>query len=193
MAAFGRVRDVTAAVPDQQGLAQAGSGGDQRAIADLAGVAFAEGENLLGGEFVHAVAVGLQIVDEKDVRDAETDRQLAAVQRPGKVGKAQTAIAHRAGHAKAGRRHLGCAEKLPDDLFQAGVVFGRIPLIARGYRFSIDKVIQRQVNLGAAYISRQNHLSLSKTPQPSASVAGNSAAAALSNMNVSIPLEGHIN
>ncbi len=119
--------------------------------------------------------------------------ELAAVQGPGQVGEAQAAVAHRAGHAEAGRSDLGRAEKLLDDLFQPGVVFGRKALIAGGFQFSIDKVIQRQMNLGAAYIARQNHLSLSKTPQPSPSVAGKSAAAALSNIKVSIPLEGQIN
>ena len=39
VAALGGIGRVAAAVPDQQGLAEAGSGGDQRAIADLAGIA----------------------------------------------------------------------------------------------------------------------------------------------------------
>jgi hypothetical protein len=106
VAALGGIGNVAVAVPDQQALAQAGSGGDQGAVADLAGVALAEGVNLVGGELGHAVAVGLKVVDQEDVVDAQAHRQLAAVQRPGQVGEAQTAVAHRAGHAKAGRGHL---------------------------------------------------------------------------------------
>ena len=126
VAALGGVGRVGAAVPDQQALAQAGSGGDQGAVADLAGVALAEGVDLVGGELGHAVAVGLKIVDEEDVVDAEAGRELAAVQGPGQVGQAQAAVAHRAGHAEAGRGHLVRAQKLLDDLFQAGVILGRI-------------------------------------------------------------------
>ena len=125
VAALGGVGRVGAAVPDQKRLAQAGSGGDQGAIADLAGVALAERVNLVGGQLGHAVAVGLQVVDQKDVRNAEVDGQLAAVQGPGQVGEAQAAVAHRAGHAKAGRRHLVRAQKLFNDLFQSGIVLGR--------------------------------------------------------------------
>ena len=192
VAAFGRVGRVAAAVPDEHGLAQAGSGGDQGAIADLAGVALAEGVDLIGGELGDAVAVGLEIVDEEDVVDAEVDRELVAVQGPGKVGEAQAAVAHRAGHAEAGRGYLVRAQKLFYDLFQAGVFLGRKALVAGVLKLSIDKVIQRQVSLGAAYVARQNHLSLSKTPQPSSFAGGKSAAAALSRIKVSIPLEGQI-
>src|SRR5208282_5147254 len=133
-------------------LAEAGSGGDQGAVAHLAGVALAEGVDLAVGELGHAVAVGFQVVDQEDVLDGEAGSQLAAVQGPGQVGQAQAAVAHRAGHAEAGRMNLVRAQKLFDDLFQAGVVPGLNLLIARINQFSIDKVVQRQVNLGAANV-----------------------------------------
>ncbi len=106
--------------------------------------------------------------------------QLAAVQRPGQVGQAKTTVAHRARHAKTGRSHFVGGQKLFYDLFQAGVFLGRILLISVLLQFSIGKIKQRQIDLGAAYVARQNHRSLSKTPQPSPSVAGRRAAAALS-------------
>ena len=61
------------AVPDQKRLAQAGSRGDQRTIANLAGVALAERVDLVGGQLVNAVAVGFQIVNQKDMVNAEAD------------------------------------------------------------------------------------------------------------------------
>ena len=48
---------MAAAIPDQKPLAQAGSRGNQRAIADLAGVALAERVDLVGSQLVHAVDV----------------------------------------------------------------------------------------------------------------------------------------
>src|SRR5208337_3910440 len=71
VAALGGIGRVAVAVPDQKGLAQAGSGGDQGSIADLAGVALAERVDLLGRELGYAVAVGFEIVDEKYICDAE--------------------------------------------------------------------------------------------------------------------------
>ncbi len=103
VASLGGIGNVGVAVPDEQALAQAGSGGDQGAVADLAGVALGQGEYLVGGELGYAVAVGFQVVDEEDVIDDEASRQFAAVQRPGQVGEAQASVAHRAGHAKTGR------------------------------------------------------------------------------------------
>ena len=48
VAAFGGIGNVDAAVPDQQAFAQPGSGGDQGAVADLAGVALAQRVDLVG-------------------------------------------------------------------------------------------------------------------------------------------------
>ena len=47
------------AVPDEQGLTEAGSGGDEGSVAGLAGVAIGEGIDLVGGELGDAVAIGL--------------------------------------------------------------------------------------------------------------------------------------
>ena len=124
--------------------------------------------------------------------DAEVADEFAAVECPGKVGETQAPVAHRPGHAEAGGGDLVASQKLLDDVFQARIILGRKSLFARICQLSIGEVIQRQVNLGAAHVSGQNHLSLSKTPQPSPSVGGRSAAAALSRNRVSIPLAGQI-
>ena len=49
VAAFRGVGDVGAAVPHQIALAEPGAGGDEGAIADLAGIALGEGVNLVRG------------------------------------------------------------------------------------------------------------------------------------------------
>jgi hypothetical protein len=102
VAAFAGHGDVLLAVPGQDALAEAGAGGDQGAVADLAGVALARGVDLVGLEFGDAVAIGFQVVDEEDVVDFEVVGQLAAVEGPGQVGEAQAAVADRAGDAEAG-------------------------------------------------------------------------------------------
>ena len=71
VAAFGGDGAVLLAVPDEEGLAEAGAGGDEAAVADGAGVAGVEGEDFVGGELGDAVAVGFEVVDEEDVLDAE--------------------------------------------------------------------------------------------------------------------------
>ena len=72
----------TCALPFQtrSAFAEAGTGGDESAIADGAGVAHVQREDLVGGELGDAVAVGFEIVDEEEVRDAEAHGQLAAVE-----------------------------------------------------------------------------------------------------------------
>jgi hypothetical protein len=192
VAAFGWIGDVGAAVPDEQALAEAGSGGDEGAVADLAGVAFSERINLLGRKLGDAVSVGLEVIDEEDVLNIEAGGELAAIEGPGKVGEAQAAVADRAWNAEAGGGDFFCAEKVFDDDFEAGIILGFVDLVACGFQLAVGKVIQPKVDLGAAYISRQDHLSLSKNPQPSPLVAGKSAAAALSRISVSIPLEGQM-
>ena len=64
-------RGVALAVPDEEGLAEAGAGGDEAAMAGGGGVAGVEGEDFVGSELGDAVAVGFEIVDKEDVLDAE--------------------------------------------------------------------------------------------------------------------------
>ena len=90
------------AVPDEQGLAEAGAGGDEAAVADGGGVAFVQGEDAVGGELGDAVAVGFEVVDEEDVLDAERVWQVADVEGPGEVGELEAAVADGAGAAEAG-------------------------------------------------------------------------------------------
>src|SRR6202789_3218633 len=82
--------------------------------------------NLVGLELSDSVAVGFEIIDEKDIWNAEAGLQLAAVECPGQIGEAQPAVTHGTGHAKAGRCGLVCGEELFCDLFQPGIFPGRI-------------------------------------------------------------------
>ena len=50
-------------IPDQQTFAQSGAGGNQRAVPNLAGVAFGQRVNLVRREFGHAVPIRLQVID----------------------------------------------------------------------------------------------------------------------------------
>ena len=71
VAALGGDGAVFLAVPDEEGLAEAGAGGDEAAMAGCLGVALVEGEDVVGSELGDAVAVGFEVVDEEDVLDAE--------------------------------------------------------------------------------------------------------------------------
>ena len=71
MAALRGIGNVGTAVPDEEAFAKPGSGGDEGTIADLAGIAFSKGEDLVAGELGYAIAVGFKVVDEEDVGDAE--------------------------------------------------------------------------------------------------------------------------
>jgi len=62
---------VALAVPDEQGLAETGAGGDEAAMAYRGAIGGMEREDRLRGKFGDAVAVGFEVVDEKDVLDAE--------------------------------------------------------------------------------------------------------------------------
>ncbi len=62
MAAFGRHNAVTAAVPDEERLAQAGPGGYQSASATRLGSACVENTEILGWKMLNAVAGGAEIV-----------------------------------------------------------------------------------------------------------------------------------
>jgi hypothetical protein len=89
-------------VPDQQRLTQAGAGGDQATVPDGARVARLQRADALRSKLRDAVAVGLQIVDQEDVLDAERAAQIARIQRPGQVSQLQAAVAYWAGAAEAG-------------------------------------------------------------------------------------------
>ena len=101
---------VVLAVPDEEGLAEAGAGGDEAAVADGGFVAGVEGEDLVGGELGDAVAVGFEVVDEEDVLDAEGLGELSAVEDPGEVGELEAAVADGAGDAEAGGEDLGVVD-----------------------------------------------------------------------------------
>jgi len=148
--------------------------------------------DLVERQFSNAVAVGFEIVDQEDVLNSEGEGQFAAIDRPRQVGEPQAPVPHGTGHTKASCGRLVGADKLFNDFFQAGVFLGCVSLLPLILQFPECKVVQRQVNLGAAHVAGQNHLSLSRTPRPSPSVAGRSAAAALSKNSVSIPLEGQM-
>src|ERR1700758_4106344 len=167
-----------AAIPCQEGFAQTRSGGNQRAVPSLAGVAIAQRVNLIRRKLGDAVAVSFEIVDEKDVLDPAICCKVAAVDRPRQIREAKAPGAYWPRHAKTGSGDLRRAQKLFYDLFKPAVTLGRIALIAVMCELSVGKVVQRQVNFGASYVACQNHLALSKIPRPSPSVAGRSAAAA---------------
>lgn len=89
VAALGGDGRVTAevGVPDEQGFAEAGAGGDEAAVADGGEVGLVQGEDAFGRELGDAVAVGLEIVDEEDVLDVEGPGEVADVEVPGEVGE----------------------------------------------------------------------------------------------------------
>ena len=62
--------------------------------------------------------------------DGEAGGELAAVQGPGQIGQAQSAIADGAGDAEAGGGDFVGAEELLDDDFKAGVILGPVDFVA---------------------------------------------------------------
>ncbi len=152
-----------------------------------------EGENLFGREFRDAVAVGYEVVDEEEVRDVEAGRQLARVEHPGKIGEPQTAAAHWTGNTEAGRGDFGVGafgEEAGHDFLKPAVLVGGVALIANVNQLAVLERIQREVNLGAADVTGENHLAISKLPAPFAPGVGRWAAAAESSRNSSRPFCG---
>ncbi len=151
------------AVPDEERLAEAGAGGDEALVAAGVGVAGVEGEYLVGRELGDAVAVGLEVVDEEDVRDAERVLEVAAVEGPGKIGELEAAVADGAGDAEAGGGDVlfvfgAGAEEVFDCAFEAGEFVGGEFLVAYGDEVAFGHVVEREMNLGAAYVACENHL-----------------------------------
>ena len=151
VATFGGDGNVFRAVPDEEGFAQAGSGGDEAAVAGGFGVALVEGKDLVGVELGNAVAVGFEVVDEEDVLDAEGLREVAGVEAPGEVGEFEAAVADGAGAAKAGsgdvcRRGGSCGgvacEELLDDVVEGGELVGGELMVADGVELAVGEVIE---------------------------------------------------
>ena len=75
-------------------------------MADRRGIARMQHGDRISGELGNAVAVGLEIIDQEDVLDAERCAEITGVQRPWQIGELQPSIADRAGAAEARRRDL---------------------------------------------------------------------------------------
>ena len=165
VAALGRDGSVAHAVPDEHSFAEAGSSGDEALVADRIGIAGVQGEYLVGGELGDAIAVGFQIIDEEDVANAEGALQVASVEDPWKICEFETPVTNRAGAAEAG----GCdealifsfgsgAEEAVNDLFKAAELMRGKLEITDGKKVAFDHAVEREVNLGAAYVACEDHL-----------------------------------
>ncbi len=162
VASFGGDGAVVRAVPDEQRFAQAGAGGDEAAMAYGGGVAGVQREDGLGCELGDAVAVGFEVVDEEDVVDAECVGQVVLVEAPGEVGELDLAVADGAGAAEAGGGDLlafAGGEEVRGYGFERGILVRGKLLVAHGLQLACGEVIEREMDLGAAYIACENHAS----------------------------------
>ena len=150
----GAMRD---AVPEHARFAQAGAGGDQRAIADLARIGLrVEREQFVRKQRIDAIGIGLEIVEQADLLEIQFGLQRGGIDDPGQVGHLHHAVLDRSGHAEAGMPDVGeiVAEKVADDFRERGVVLARV---GRGF-FRDEPVVvfvgvDCQVGFGAADIA----------------------------------------
>ena len=118
-------------VPDEQSLAEAGAGGDERAVADGVRRAVMQGDDVVGGKLRDAVAVGFKIIDERDVLDVErgfrargnraSQGRLVSLRRPSRTGPGQPKQAA----TISSLLFSGVREEGVDDVVQAREAGGR--------------------------------------------------------------------
>ena len=163
VSAFGGDGAVDLAIPDEEGFAEAGAGGDQASMAFGVWIAGVEGEDLVGGEFGDAVAVGFEVVDEKDVPDCKKLLQFAGIEGPREIGELEAAFADGAGTAEAGGDDVlaldfSHGDELPDDFVEGGELVGWKFVVAHFVKAALGEVVKSEMDLGTAYVTSENHL-----------------------------------
>ena len=102
----GRLRGenvVLRTIPVHSRFAQSRAGGNHRLIAERDSLDLVERNQIFGVERGDAPGGGFEIVDENRLLDVEFVGQALGLDDPGKIGGFHPAVAHRAGHAEAGR------------------------------------------------------------------------------------------
>ena len=102
VAALGGRWHEVAPVVEQERLAHAGPGRQQRGVAAQVRRAGLQHVELLGMEHGDGMRDGHQVVQQSDSRQPELERHRLAVDGPRHVGQLGRIVEHRTGHAKAG-------------------------------------------------------------------------------------------
>jgi len=164
MAAFGGHNAVAGAVPNENGLAQAGAGGEKRARAAVLGLAGIQDAIFFGSEMFNAVAGSAKIVHEHNVGKFQFAGKDGGVHGPWEIGGANAIINDRAGHAKAGGANLFFCEmrrrlkgKLANDQVKLSEVFAREALLEDGSELAAFLGEESKIAFRAAYVTRKNH------------------------------------
>jgi hypothetical protein len=143
---------MSSSIPYQHSLAKPGAGRDQPGMTDGVRLASVQDIYLVRCKFGDAVAVGLKVVDQRDVPYGDRLHQLVRVKDPRQVGKLQTPIAHRARNPKArsgnlfllrSRNAFARAQEFVHHLVEASELVRRKLFIAEGTQPAVGKVVER--------------------------------------------------
>ena len=148
--------DIAAAIPDQAGLTEPGSGRDDGLRPMRARLADGQRLEVLRLEQDEAVSVRGQVVDQVDGRQAERLRHPIGHDPPGQVRGLHPPLVYRPRHAEAGPhdpRRVGGQEDL-DHLLQAALLPAGIGLEGRGNARVVGK--ERDPCVGGTDVARQD-------------------------------------
>src|SRR6266852_1557158 len=169
-AALGRKDAVLRAIPEQKRLAQAGPSCHQRPGRVRLQNSRVQHGQVLCGKLVQAPCRGDDIIEQYDVFriHVEPPRQFRRTQRPGQIVGVQLTLDHRSRHAKphpadsvtggVGDMLGGLLTKMFDHIFESGKVTGGVAALENRLQCGSACFLKhRQVALGAANVSCQNH------------------------------------
>ena len=162
MAPFGAHGQVLGAVPEENGFAKAGAGGDDHGGGIGKRHAFVNGDQVGWGENTDTESGGFQVVQNADTGKPKQTGSGGAIDNPGKIGAMHAVVDHRPGNTEGRGIDLSgmLLKKILDDFLKSSVLVAEIATVRNAHEFPLLRVEQPDVRFRAADVARENHRTL---------------------------------
>src|SRR5262245_8271714 len=164
VATFGRYDAIAAAIPSKYRLAKPGTGSDERTRATRLRITRIEHGKIRRRKIFDAMAPSNEVIEQRNVRNAEFLGEDGGVHGPRKVGGAHAIVNHGAGDAESRRANFFVAQmsrsdpsELLGDEIELREILAAKTLLENRRKFAAALGKKREVAFGAADIASQNH------------------------------------